>query len=62
MFRDQWQFKFKIIRYIIPGPNAFKEALEGLLLILSNWYRLYCHRRTPRTSRSMSVALISEGQ
>jgi hypothetical protein len=40
MFRDRWQFELKIIRHIIPDLDAFEEALEGPLLILSNWYCL----------------------
>jgi hypothetical protein len=39
LFRDRWQFELKIIRHIIPDPDALEEALEGPLLILSNWYR-----------------------
>jgi hypothetical protein len=37
--RDQWQFEFKIVRRLTPDLGAFEKALEGPLLILSNWYR-----------------------
>jgi len=40
VFRDRWQFELKIKGHIIPDPDAFKEALEGPLLILGGWYRL----------------------
>jgi hypothetical protein len=50
VFRDRWQFELKIVRHIIPDPGAFKEALKGSLLILSDWYRLCCRKGTPRSS------------
>jgi hypothetical protein len=60
VFRYRWQFVLKIVRYIIPDLGAFEEALERPFLILSNWYRLCCRRRTPRSSRGILVAIVDE--
>jgi hypothetical protein len=40
MFQARWQFELEIVRHIISDPGAFEEALEGPLLILSNWLSL----------------------
>jgi hypothetical protein len=62
VFRDRWQFELKIVRHITPILVRFRQNLEGQFLILSNWYRLCCRTRVPRSSPGMLVAIIDESR
>jgi hypothetical protein len=62
VLQDRWQFELEIILYIIPDPSAFKEAMEGPLLILGNRYCPRCRRRTPRSPRGIVLLVIDQGR
>jgi len=62
VFRDRWQFELKIVRHITPILVRLRQNLEGQFLILSNWYRLCCRTRVPRSSPGMLVAIIDESR
>ncbi|KAG9231511.1 hypothetical protein BJ875DRAFT_444017 [Amylocarpus encephaloides] len=46
----------------MPNTYAFEEALEGPLLILSNWSCFSYCRRTPRSLRGIVLLVIDQGR